>query len=41
MNIAKKNKKAAEENALLTGESAKKAEEKIKQMTLDDEYEQE
>lgn len=38
--IAEKNSKAAEENAIVTGESAKRAEEKIKQMTLDSEYEQ-
>ena len=33
VSIAEKNKKAAEENALLTDESAKKVEEKIKQIT--------
>lgn len=39
MHIVKKNKKAAEENALLVGESVKKVEEKIKQMTSGGEYE--
>lgn len=38
--IAEKNTKAAEENAIVTGEVAKQAEEKIKQMTLDTEDEQ-
>ncbi len=39
--IAEKNTRAAEENAIVPGEVAKQAEEKINQMTLDNEYEQE